>query len=151
MKKQQDNPGVQAETVSSETQRQQLSRNIRTQIAKLKQMVSTIQQQSMAEMQDAIDNALKTLTSDNLQQLSKQDSAFKQLTQTKQDAENMDNSPANLFAAANSAIQESMEAGSKAMEYAQNSVRNALAGSGGILEDAQKASIAQNPQTDSSQ
>jgi hypothetical protein len=117
MKKQQDNrvnptPAV----TSTDTQLQQLRKNIKAQVEELKRTVCVIQQQSLKEMQDAVSNAFKTFTTDSLQQLSQQDTV-----------------------PATSTVQTDTDAGRKAVEQAQISVRNAIANSMSSMEEAQKA------------
>jgi hypothetical protein len=124
MKKQQDNRVNQAPAVTgTDPQLQQLRTNIKAQVEELKRTVSVIQQQSLKEVQDAVSNAFKTFTTDSLQQLSKQD-----------------DSPLHLPAVpVNSSLQTNIDAGRKAVEQAQISVRNAIANSISSMEEAQKA------------
>jgi F0F1-type ATP synthase membrane subunit b/b' len=132
MKKQQDNKVNQAPAVGTDTQLQQLRKNIKAQVEELKRTVSVIQQQSLKEVQDAVSDAFKTFTSDSLQQLSKQDAAIKQqLDQAVQEVDKL--------VPANSVLQTTTDAGRKAVEQAQISVRNAIASSMSSMEEAQKA------------
>lgn len=119
MKKQQDNRVNQAPVpavTGTDIQLQQLRTSIKAQVEELKRTVSVIQQQSLKEVQDAVSNAFKTFTTDSLQQLSKQDTL-----------------------PANSILQTNIDAGRKAVEQAQLSVRNAIASSISSMEEAQKA------------
>jgi hypothetical protein len=117
MKKQLDNRVNPTPTVTStDTQLQQLRKNIKAQVEELKRTVSVIQQQSLKEMQDAVSNAFKTFTTDGLQQLSQQNTV-----------------------PATSSVQTTTDAGRKAVEQAQISVRNAIANSMSSMEEAQKA------------
>lgn len=143
MKKQQDNRVTPLAVTGTDTQLQQLRNTIKAQVEELKKTVSIIQQQSLKEVQDAVNNAFKIFTADSLQQLSKQDNTIKkQLNQSMQEGGNIneDAPPLTLPAVTVSSIpQTNADAGRKAVEQAQISVRNAIANSINSMEEAQKA------------